>query len=212
MDKSDVAHFSSRIGKYGLASPNKFRVMFTKIPSIVGDQQDMRHLSIMCDQITIAGRTVQSAMNMEYGLRREIAYNGPSYEVMTVSFVCTSDMIEKAMLDKWNDMIVSASNGYNVAYYDDYVGEMNVATLDRHGELTGYRINYHKIWPKTVTSIDLNRATTNATLRVTTQMSYENWTTNSINPEAAASRSEFEQKVISSGIRNDPYDEERFKG
>ena len=172
----------------------------------------MRHLSIMCDQITIAGRTVQSAMNMEYGLRREIAYNGPSYEVMTVSFVCTSDMIEKAMLDKWNDMIVSASNGFNVAYYDDYVGEMNVATLDRHGELTGYRINYHKIWPKTVTSIDLNRATTNATLRVTTQMSYENWTTNSINPEAAASRSEFEQKVISSGIRNDPYAEERFKG
>ena len=68
MDKSDVAHFSSRIAKYGLASPNKFRVMFTSIPSIVGDQEDARHLNIMCDQITIAGRTVQSAMNMEYGL------------------------------------------------------------------------------------------------------------------------------------------------
>ena len=180
MDKSDVAHFSSRISKYGLASPNRFRVMFTSLPSAVTSVGDIKHLAMMCDQVTIAGRTVQSAMNMEYGLRREIAYNGPSYEVMTVSFVCTSDMIEKAMLDKWNDMIVSASNGYNVAYYDDYVGEMNVAVLDRHGGTIRYQINYHKIWPKTVTSIDLNHATQNATMRVTAEMTYENWSTNSV--------------------------------
>ena len=175
---SDVAHFSGKISKYGLASPNKFRVMFSSIPTKVGDGDDMKHLALMCDQVTIAGRTIQSALNMEYGLRREIAYNGPTYDIINMSFVCTTDMLEKNMLDKWNDMIVSASNNFNVAYYDDYVGEMNVATLDRHGELTGYIINYHKIWPKTVSSIDLNHATQNATMRVTTQMSYENWSTN----------------------------------
>ena len=180
MHHADVAHFSSRISKYGLASPNRFRVMFTSLPSAVTSVGDIKHLAMMCDQVTIAGRTVQSVMNMEYGLRREVAYNGPTYNPVTMSFLCTSDMIEKNMLDKWNDMIVSASKGFNVAYYDDYVGEMNVAVLDRHGGTIRYLINYHKIWPKTVTSIDLNHATQNATMRVTAEMTYENWSTNSV--------------------------------
>ena len=180
MHHADVAHFSSRISKYGLASPNRFRVMFTSLPSAVTSVGDIKHLAMMCDQVTIAGRTVQSVMNIEYGIRREVAYNGPTYNPVTMSFLCTSDMIEKNMLDKWNDMIVSASKGFNVAYYDDYVGEMNVAVLDRHGGTIRYQINYHKIWPKTVTSIDLNHATQNATMRVTAEMTYENWSTNSV--------------------------------
>ena len=180
MHHADVAHFSSRISKYGLASPNRFRVMFTSLPSAVTSVGDIKHLAMMCDQVTIAGRTVQSVMNMEYGLRREVEYNGTTYNPVTMSFLCTSDMIEKNMLDKWNDMIVSASKGFNVAYYDDYVGEMNVAVLDRHGGTIRYQINYHKIWPKTVTSIDLNHATQNATMRVTAEMTYENWSTNSV--------------------------------
>ena len=180
MHHADVAHFSSTISKYGLASPNRFRVLFTSLPSAVTSVGDIKHLAMMCDQVTIAGRTVQIVMNMEYGLRREVAYNGPTYNPVTMSFLCTSDMIEKNMLDKWNDMIVSASKGFNVAYYDDYVGEMNVAVLDRHGGTIRYQINYHKIWPKTVTSIDLNHATQNATMRVTAEMTYENWSTNSV--------------------------------
>ena len=93
MHHADVAHFSSRISKYGLASPNRFRVMFTSLPSAVTSVGDIKHLAMMCDQVTIAGRTVQSVMNMEYGLRREVAYNGPTYNPVTMSFLCTSDMI-----------------------------------------------------------------------------------------------------------------------
>ena len=84
MHHADVAHFSSRISKYGLASPNRFRVMFTSLQSAVTSVGDIKHLAMMCDQVTIAGRTVQSVMNMEYGLRREVAYNGPTYNPVTM--------------------------------------------------------------------------------------------------------------------------------
>ena len=40
-------------------------------------QSNNRQLDFMCEQVDIAGRSVQSIMNLEYGIRREIAYNGP---------------------------------------------------------------------------------------------------------------------------------------
>ena len=174
----DASKFSSAISKYGLASPNKFNVEFTRIPNFAGD--DLKHMSIMCDQVSIAGRTVQSTVNIEYGMRREIAYNAPTYTPITMSFLCSGIMKEKDILDQWNNMIVDPQKGFDVAYYDEYVGEMSVHVLGRDGKTDPYHIHYHEVYPKTVAAIEMNHATTNSTLRVTAEMAYSYWTTKSI--------------------------------
>ena len=175
----DVENFTAKISSMGLESPKKFEVDIS-YPSLVGIGEI---LNLMCETATIAGRTVQSMLDIQYGIRREIAYGAPQYTPLSLTFLCSEEMEEKKILDKWNNVIVDATRttgAFNVAYYDDYVGEMNVAVLDRHGGTIRYQINYHKIWPKTVTSIDLNHATQNATMRVTAEMTYENWSTNSV--------------------------------
>ena len=171
----DVAAFSSSISKFGLASPNKFKVTFHVIPGATSDE--LEQMSIMCDQVTIAGRMVQSTMNMEYGQRREIAYNGPTYTPITMSFLCSGTMMEKDILDQWNNRIVDITKGYDVAYYDHYVGEMSVHVLGRDGKTDPYHIHYHEVYPKTVAAVEMNHATTNSTLRVTADMAYSYWTT-----------------------------------
>ena len=40
-------------------------------------------------------------------------------------------------------------------------------------------MHYHEVYPKTVTAVELNHGTTNATLRVTAEIQYAYWTTNS---------------------------------
>ena len=177
----NVSNFTSAISKYGLASPNKFRVMFTRIPG--SKPEELAQMNLMCDQVSIAGRTVQSTMNMEYGQRREIAYNGPTYTPITMSFLCSGIMMEKDILDKWNNKIVDIQNGYDVAYYDDYVGEMDVHVLGRDGTTDPYHIHYHEVYPKTVAAIEMNHATTNSTLRITAEMAYSYWTTKSIHKD-----------------------------
>jgi len=118
-----VADFSSRIAANGLASPNKFEVIFRAIPGAVKGAADLLQLSIMCDQVSLAGRDVQAVLDLQYGIRRQVVYNAPAYTPLSLSFLCTDKMDEKRILDEWNNRCVSVGGGFNVAYYNDYIGE-----------------------------------------------------------------------------------------
>ena len=180
----DVGKFSSRIAANGLASPNKFEVIFKRIPG--ADQSDLTQLSLMCDQVSLAGRDVQAVLDLQNGIRRQVAYNAPAYTPLSVSFLCTDQMLEKTILDKWNNLIVPVQRGFHVEYYDKYIGEMDVYVLDRSGKKRTYHMHYHEVYPKTVTAVELNHGTTNATLRVTAEIQYAYWTTNSFGHRTGA--------------------------
>lgn len=169
-----VTEFTGKLGKLGLASPNKFKVQFESIP--VTDSNSV--LNFMCESIDLAGRQVQSTMDNQYGLRREIAYNAPTYNPVSITFLCTENMDEKRILDKWNNMCVAANSNFDVGYYKDYAsGKMRVTTLDSSGTVEKYWIEYQEVWPKSVQSVNMSHATQNNTLRVVAEFSYAYWTT-----------------------------------
>ena len=173
-----VADFSSRIAANGLASPNKFEVQFKAIPG--GKSDDLMQLNLMCDQVSLAGRDVQAILDLQYGIRRQVVYNAPAYTPLSLSFLCTDGMKEKRILDAWNNKCVNITEGFNVGYYNDYIGELDVYVLDRSGKTRTYHMHYHEVYPKTVTAIELNHGTTNATLRVTAEIQYAFWSTKDI--------------------------------
>ena len=174
-----VKDFSSKISSYGLASPNKFEVDFSNIPG-QNDRGTREQLNLMCDQVSLAGRDVQAILDLQYGVRRQVVYNAPAYTPLSLSFLCSEEMKEKTILDKWNNMCVSVTEGFQVEYYDKYIGELDVFVLDRNAKKRTYHIHYHEVYPKTVTAVELNHGTTNAALRVTAEIQYAYWTTNSI--------------------------------
>ena len=179
---TDVSKFSSRIAAHGLASPNKFEVIFTNIPSMEGGLEASQ-LNLMCDQASLAGRDVQAILDLQYGVRRQVVYNAPQYTPLSLSFLCSKNMLEKSVLDHWNDLCVSVVGGFNVAYYKDYIGELDIFVLDRSGKNRTYQMHYHEVYPKTITAVEVNHGTTNATLRVTAEMQYAFWTTDTIPKE-----------------------------
>ena len=175
---TSVANFSSRIASSGLASPNKFEVEFTSIPGTNGG--DKTQLNLMCDQCSLAGRDVQAVLDIQYGVRRQVVYNAPAYTPLSLSFICTDNMEEKRILDKWNNKCVDVKKGFNVAYYDDYIGHVDIYVLDRSGKHRTYHMHYHEVYPKTVTAVEMNHGTTNAAMRVTAEMQYAYWSTRDI--------------------------------
>ena len=175
----DVGKFSSKIATDGLASPNKFEVIFRSIPGHT-ESGDLNQMNLMCDQASLAGRDVQAILDLQYGIRRQVVYNAPAYTPLSLSWLCTDTMDEKRILDEWNERCVSVKGGFNVAYYNDYIGELDIYVLDRSGKERTYHMHYHEVYPKTVTAVELNHGTTNATLRVTAEIQYAFWTTNSI--------------------------------
>ena len=59
---------------------------------------------------------------------------------------------------------------------------MTVTTLDKDGKKynKSYVIKYEEVYTKDITAIELNHATTNATVKLTVTMNYSKWTTESI--------------------------------
>ena len=175
----NVDNFTAAIKAKGLASPNKFHVIFTKIPAGVMGGGSIGELDVMCESVALAGRSVQSLLDRQYGLNREVAYNGPVYTPISLSFLCSGDFAEKKIFDRWNNKCVDISKGYDVAYYKDYIGEMKVQTLTVNGT-KGHSVTYKECWPKTVAAIELNHSTVNTALRLTVEMQYAYWESNDI--------------------------------
>jgi len=169
MAKFDVSTFASQIGKKGLASPNKFRVAFT-MPS--GMTTPGESFNLMCENVDLAGRNVNSAINIEYGVRREVAYNAPAYDPLNITFLCSQDMKEKEILEKWNNHIVKVNAGFDVEYYDNYIGTIKVDVLNKHTLESEYRVDYMEAYPKVINSIPFNHTTLNQTVKVTASFSY----------------------------------------
>ena len=180
----NVSGFTSTIKTLGLASPNKFKVDIAFPSKLDGGQhplkQDvatLRNLSLMCETISFLGRGVQTILDLQYGLRKEIAYNAPVYQPITITFLCSRGLKEKQLLDKCNNFIVpnNKGTGFDVAYYKDYTGTLTVTLLDSDGKTPRYTQVYEEAYPKTVNAIELNHSTQNSVARVTADFQYAYW-------------------------------------
>ena len=174
MTNFSLSQFSSNIAKKGLASPNKFRIRFT-MPSVVNNPKE--EFNLMVENVDLAGRNVNSAINIEYGVRREVAYNAPAYDPLNITFLCSQDMSEKRKLEEWNNHIVKVNRGFDVEYYDNYIGSVKVEVLDKQTLKTKYWVEYLEAYPKVINSIPFNHSTTNQTVRVTASFVYSYYIT-----------------------------------
>ena len=178
----DTQGFIGRITKKGLASPNKFEVYITFPTKTLTSYNANHDMNLMVESIDIAGRNINSTINIEYGIRREVAYNAPAYDPLNITFLCSQDMYEKRALEKWNHSIVNTTAGSDVGYYDDYIGSVKVCVLNKDLQTKEYEVTYREAYPKTINAIQMNHATTNSTLKVTASFVYAYYET----PESAS--------------------------
>ena len=174
----NVANFQGMLGSYGLQSPNKFLIEVywpRGTPEIAGAGNTDTSTNLYCESASIAGRSLLSTVDRQYGRNREIVYNGPTYPPITLSFYCSEGLREKRQFDWWNEYIVNSQRGYDVAYYKDYIGTLIVHTLDRTGDVS-HSMTYNECYPKTISAVELNHNTTNATARLTVEIQYSWWT------------------------------------
>jgi hypothetical protein len=172
----NVSDFTGVISSKGLASSNKFEVDIT-----FPDGLSIKDLNLMCDSATIAGKTIQSTPEINYGVRREVAYNAPTLSDLTLSFYCTEKLEEKKKLDQWQNLMVNTINNntkdevgtYDVGYYDSYAKntKITVTKLSVSGKPT-YKYEYRNVFPKIIGAIDLSHGVSSGPLKVTAQFAY----------------------------------------
>jgi hypothetical protein len=175
----NVTDFTGVISSRGLASSNKFEVDI-----FFHNGNSTKEMNLMCDTAQIAGKNIQSTVDLQYGIRREIAYGAPTYDPLTLTFYCTENLAEKKLLDNWQQQMVKTSAGgssnnggtFDVGYYDDYAknGKIIITKLSVTGE-TVYKHEYREAYPKTIASIDLSHGISAGPMKVTATFNYIYW-------------------------------------
>lgn len=127
-----------------------------RIASILtgGKATSQRGLQIMCSSAEFPGLNIETSSNMMNGHKITVA-TGSSKDKAGFAFLLSEDAYEKKLLDAWRDYIVDRRTK-KVAYYDDYVVDIEVASLGLDG-LPKYTVRYLEAWPNTFSKLNLEK-------------------------------------------------------
>jgi hypothetical protein len=130
-------------------------------------------LTIMCQSVTLPGRQIATSELPVYGPPVKMPY-GLIYQDFTCSFICTNNMAQRQVFEKWQRSIVDPSTNY-VNYYDNYIGTVLVSKLDNEG-YPRYAVTYEECYPIGIIEQELS-AGNNEFLRLFVQFAYRRWRT-----------------------------------
>ena len=142
-----------------------------------------RRISFRCDSISIPARSLRTQVNGNiYGPTHQIV-QGQVFAPVEASFYCGSDLAERYFFEEWQKVSYNPDT-YNINYYKEYVGAVEIYTLNEMDERT-YGIRLEEAFPKTVEAIPLSHGSNNTLNKVNVSFAYRYWRNIATEPQKA---------------------------
>ena len=185
-------------GKNGYAVSNRFEVILQP-PFWVGQLSDWRKVSLRCESVSLPGRNLDSMTDSNvYGPTREIVKGVTYAEDLALTFVSSGGLEERVFFEEWQKLAFNEET-WNVNYYEDYIGTIEVYVLDKGGkpakarqpstipgsggakapanqESRRYGIKLWEAYPKSITATDLSQSSNNEIIRISVGFAFRYWT------------------------------------
>jgi len=170
------------------ASPANYEVSVLRkylVPLVAGDKYRFENdVKFRCISCSLPGRLLNTTDRSTYGPNRKIVTSA-LYQDVTFSFIVSNDKNELNYFEEWHNFIVdnnvnAESDGFShdVAYYDDYVGDITISLIDVKSEKKNrikYTISLLEAYPISVEEIPLSWDNNNEFIRVNVTVAYRNW-------------------------------------
>jgi hypothetical protein len=159
-------------GENSYAVPNRFEVLI--LPPGKGRRWKAQEVSLRCESILLPGRNLNTLTDgMPYGPTREIV-DGVTYaEDISMTFVASGGLDERIFFEEWQ-LLAFNEKTWNVGYYDDYVGTVEIYLLNRQDERR-FGIKLIEAFPKTIAGTDLSQATNNEIIKTSVSFTFRYW-------------------------------------
>jgi hypothetical protein len=95
-------------------------------------REDLRNMSLRIDSFELPGKSLSTKEVKHYGPFKKIPY-AMTYEDLQVNILLSQNMIERNIISDWMDYIYNY-NSSKLRYFDDYVTEILVTTLNNQNE------------------------------------------------------------------------------
>jgi len=174
----------------GYAQPNRYEVSIflprinyqNTSPNLAGDMvfttvtgQDKREISLRCETVTLPGRNLSTTPDTNiHGPLKEIVNNVNYADSATMVFQASADLRERVFFEKWQYLAFNPKT-WNVGYYNDYIGRVDIYLLDRAGQRK-YGLRLEECFPKSIAQTDLSYASNNEIIKLSIDMNFRYWT------------------------------------
>jgi len=162
--------------KDGQARPNRFEAVINFPPTVLENMKSQipRDFTFRINSVSFPGKNLRTTTNENaYGPSYEIAQGLTYGEEISIEFYLRNNHEERWVFNSWQDYIVSPTT-YNVEYYDNYVGSIEVYQLDEQNHRTA-GIKIKNAFPKTLNAIEVSNETVSALLKHTVGFSFKEW-------------------------------------
>ena len=200
----------------GYAQPNRFEILINApskraLPWLSGGtnniwsgaerKSDIRSISLRCDSISLPGRNLATGTDTNiYGPTREIVEGVTFAEDINIVFNGSSGLDERVFFENWQRQAFD-ENTWDVQYYNDYVGEVEIYLLDKQ-EQRRYGLKLHEAFPKTIAGNELSMGSSGEIIKTTVGFAFRFWTALNINQQAPGLGSRIADTLTNVAIRN----------
>jgi len=158
-----------------------------------------RRISFRCDSISIPGRNLRTQMNGNiYGPPHEIV-QGQTFAPVEATFYCGSDLAERYFFEDWQKITYNPDT-YNINYYKEYVGSVEIYQLNEQDERT-YGCKLEEVFPKTVAALAYGHGNSNTIQKVSVEFAYRYWRNIATEPKKASLDSTLQDILKNSLLR-----------
>lgn len=179
-EEMNIDEFKSRITRRGISRPNLFNIYIQPPEAIGYDTNQLRYLTFKAYSVDIPGKTIATSERRTHGPIQKVSYCDPIFPDITVSIICSDDLYERQVFDRWMNYIIKQNNGFIVEYYSRYTTKTIINKLDHEGRES---MKYELIdsYPTNINSQKLDWSETDSYLTLDVTFTYRYYTYIGIN-------------------------------
>lgn len=172
---SRIDELQAKIGRYGVARPNRFQVELSSPPSLPNliPRERAERLAIQCEVAQLPGKSFSTHEQRIYGPVRKFPYTATFTSNIELTFRVGEDFTERSIFDEWQNTVMNRSTNM-FGYYKEYVTDMFIHQFDTEDNRL-YSIKLFEAWPEAIQPIQLGATETNTYNRQTITFAFRQW-------------------------------------
>ena len=165
------------VNRGGLATTERYQVVFKDLPPILQNESIVRDLSFYCETVALPTKSISASDKLLYGTSYQMPYR-QAFQELSLSFYLTNDMAQKRFFDVWQTLIIDPISG-DLSFHENYTCEIEIKKFRRTSLISDtpdYQVTLEKAWPSIVAEVQLSHGGGSEIGRLPVTMQYKRWT------------------------------------
>ena len=145
----------------------------------VGGQELARNVGMMCNQIDMPSRDVNTKDHITYGPKRQMPYAYSFSGKVNLSVFGDKFLRQRIFFETWQKMIFDR-NSHDMNYYDEYTGSVDIFQLgsfdaENDRDRVTYAVRLNECYPETIGSYGYNYGSQNEIVNLPITLNFRDW-------------------------------------